>query len=106
MSPSANEITAAAGRPIATLGGPLNLRLRRLQLHLFQHRAAEETVGIAQRFEHFEVVITLANQERNGLACCFNRRREITILALELGRFQCSMSDDDGSHQLVEMALR
>src|SRR5262245_8158173 len=85
---------------------PSSLRLSRLQFHLFQHRAAEQTVGIAQRLEHFEVVIALANQERNGLACRFNRRREIAILALELRGFQCAMSDDYGCHQLVEMALR
>src|SRR5215813_12155068 len=42
----------------------------RLKLHLFQHRAAEQTVGIAQCLEHFKVVVALADQERHRLACC------------------------------------
>ena len=63
----------------------MSLRLGRLQPHLFQHRAAEQTVGIAQRLEHFEVVIALADQERYGLARPLYRRGEIAVLALKLG---------------------
>ena len=51
------------------------------------------------------MVIALTDQERYGLACRFYRRGEIAVLALELGRLQCAVSDDDGRHQLVEMTL-
>jgi hypothetical protein len=46
---------------------------RSAQSHLFEHRAAEQAVRIVERLQHFEVVVTLADDQLDRLAGGFHR---------------------------------
>ena len=55
------------------------------ELHLLECGAAKEAIRIAEGFWQFEMVVSLADDELNRLAGGFDRRGEVSGLALELG---------------------
>src|SRR5947207_3323126 len=57
-------------------------RGRSSQLHLRQHRAAQETVRVGDRLGNLEVVVALADEDLDGFARGLHRRREVARLAL------------------------
>ena len=81
-------------------------RLHCAQFHLLQHRSTEQTVGIADCLEHFEMVVALAYEKFYRLARFLHRRGEIAVLPLELGCFERPVGDDDRGEQFLEVTLR
>ena len=85
---------------------PVAATSRRRELHLLQHGAAEQAVGIGKRLHDLEVVAALHHRDRHRLADSFHRRGEVAALALEVGRLERAVGDDDRRAQLVDVALR
>src|SRR3954451_3118803 len=80
--------------------------LRWLELHLLQHRAAEESVGAGQRLIDLEVIVARRHDEPHRLASRLQRRREVARLPLEFRRLQRAVDQGHRTVDVVEMALR
>ena len=68
--------------------GSFHRRISFGELHLLEHRAAQEAVGLAERLDDLEVVVALADQELHRLAGRRHGRGEVARLALELRRLE------------------
>src|ERR1051326_1853648 len=77
-----------------------------LEPHLFERGAAAEAERIRHRLLHLEVVVALADEELDRLAGGLDGGGELARLALELGRFQRAVPDDERRVELIEVALR
>src|ERR1041384_4399095 len=76
------------------------------QSHLLQRSMAAEAEGIRHRLLHLEVVVALADDELDRLAGGLDGGGELARLALELGRLERNVADDERRVQLIQMALR
>ena len=47
------------------------------QVHLRQNRTPQETVGIGERLRDLKVVVTFADEELHGFACCLQCGSEV-----------------------------
>ena len=76
-----------------------------VEVHLLQNRAAQEPVGIGERFAYLKVVITLADEELYRFSRRLNSCGEVTRLTLEFRGLERAVRNDDWSTELVEMAV-
>src|SRR4051812_1333072 len=80
--------------------------LRWLELHLLQHRAAEESIGAGQRLIDLEVIVARRHDDPHRLAGGLQSRREVARLPLEFRRLQRAVNERHRTVDVVEMALR
>ena len=73
--------------------------------HLREHGAAQKPVGICKRFQHFEMIVALADDELDRLAGGLHRGEEIARLTLEFRRLVGAVGKDERSVKVVDMAL-
>src|ERR1051325_10258935 len=76
------------------------------QSHLLQRSMAAEAEGIRHRLLHLEVVVAVAHDEVDRLSGGLDGGGELARLALELGRLERTVADDERRVQLIQMALR
>src|SRR5882672_11856300 len=76
------------------------------ELHLLEHRPAEQAVGTGEGLEDLEMVVALGDEQLRGLARGFHRGGEIARLALELGRLERAVGQHHRRVEAVEVALR
>ena len=81
-------------------------RVTRCELHLLEGSAACEAVRVAESFRQFEMVVALADDKLNRLACRFHCRGEFTGLAPKLWGLESSVGHDDGRVEFIEVPLR
>src|ERR1051326_9132523 len=106
---AAAALPAAATTPLASTVRRVRSMARplpALDLHLLQHRAAEEAQRIADHLGHLEVVVALGDQQRDRLPRRFDGGGEFAVLALELRCLEGAVGDDHRAVEPVEMALR
>src|SRR5580704_3729984 len=65
------------------------------KLHLPQHGAAGETIGVRQRLQKLEMVIRLADDQLGGFARGRNSREELLRLALEFRRLASAVGENE-----------
>src|SRR5260370_27321381 len=68
---------------------------RRGELHLLESGAAHEPIGVGEGFLRLVVIVTLAHPQLDRFAGRLHGRVEITALALELGRLEGAMGEDE-----------
>ena len=66
---------------------------------------AEQAVGAAERLEHLEMIVALADEELHRFACRLDGGREVARLALELGRLLGAVRHHDRAREPVDVAL-
>ena len=76
------------------------------QTHLVQSCATQQAIGIGEGFDNLEMVVTVGNQKLGALAHVLHGGGKVTRLTLELRCLMGSISDDHGSVQMTQVALR
>ena len=75
------------------------------ELHLLEHGAPGQTIGVGERLEQFEVVVARADDQLGLLAGGLHRRGEVARLALELRRLAGADGENERRVQTVEITL-
>ena len=76
------------------------------ELHLLQHCAPQEAIGVAERFDNLKVVVPLADQYLYRLAVRLHGCCKLTRLTYELRALKCAIGDDHRGVIVVQIALR
>src|SRR5262249_30972452 len=62
--------------------------------HLLKHRAAKQPIRIAERLQHLEMVVPVADQKLDRFAGGFHRGRKVARLPLKFRAFVTAVADD------------